>query len=103
LIGWAERQIGPQCAAAVRYILEHKPHPEMGYRSCLGLMRLSREHGCQRLEQACQRALLLELCSYPSIKSMLAAKLETQPVPSSPVITMVPVAHGNLRGSHYYQ
>ena len=103
LIGWAQHQVGPQCAAAVRYILEHKPHPEMGYRSCLGLMRLSRVHGCQRLEQACQRALLLELCSYPSIKSMLTAKLENQPVPSAPVATKPLVTHDNLRGGHYYQ
>jgi transposase len=103
LIGWAERQVGAQCAAAVRHILEHKPHPEMGYRSCLGLMRLSRHHGRHRLEQACQRALLLDVCSYPSIKSILESKLETQPVLSTPVATVALVTHDNLRGGHYYQ
>jgi transposase len=103
LIGWAQNQVGPQCAAAVSYILEHKPHPEMGYRSCLGLMRLSRQHGRSRLEQACQRALLLDICSYPSIKSILESKLETQPVPSTPVATGALVTHDNLRGGHYYQ
>lgn len=103
LMGWARNQVGPQCAAAVRYILEHKPHPEMGYRSCLGLIRLSRHHGHNRLEQACQRALLLDVCSYRSIKSILESKLETQPVSSSPVVTPVLVAHDNVRGGHYYQ
>jgi len=103
LIGWAQNQVGPQCAAAVSYILEHKPHPEMGYRSCLGLMRLSRHHGRSRLEQACQRALLLAVCSYPSIKSILESKLETQPVASPPVVTSVLVTHDNVRGGHYYQ
>jgi transposase len=103
LIGWAERQVGPQCAAAVRHILEHKPHPEMGYRSCLGLMRLGRQHGRHRLEQACQRALLSDLCTYPSIKSILDSKLETQPLPTVTDAPLAPVAHDNLRGSHYYQ
>jgi transposase len=103
LIGWAEREVGPQCAAAVRYILEHKPHPEMGYRSCLGLMRLGRQHGRSRLEQACQRAVLLDVCSYRSIKSILDAKLETQPAPTSTAAPLVLVAHDNLRGGHYYQ
>jgi hypothetical protein len=75
----------------------------MGYRSCLGLMRLSRHHGRSRLEQACQRALLLAVCSYPSIKSILESKLETQPVPATPVAAVALVTHDNLRGSHYYQ
>lgn len=103
LIGWAHKEVGPQCAAAVTYILEHKPHPEMGYRSCLGLIRLNREHGSTRLEQACQRALLLDVCSYPSIKSILKAKLEAQPLPHQPVLTAVLVTHDNLRGAPYYQ
>jgi transposase len=103
LIGWAQNQVGPQCAAAVSYILEHKPHPEQGYRSCLGLMRLSRHHGRTRLEQACQRALLLEVCSYRSIKSILDTKLETQPVPVQPSGPVALVTHDNLRGAPYYQ
>ena len=103
LIGWAQTAVGPQCAAAVRSILEHKPHPEQGYRACLGLIRLNRHYGSTRLEQACQRARLLDVCSYPSIKSILDTKLETQPVPAPPVVTAVLVTHDNLRGASYYQ
>jgi len=55
------------------------------------------------LEQACQRARLLDVCSYPSIKSILDTKLETQPVPAPPVGTAVLVTHDNLRGASYYQ
>ena len=103
LIDWAQNQIGPQCAAAVRHILEHKPHPEMGYRSCLGLMRLGRSHGASRLEQACQRALLLEVCCYRSIESMLKTNLEAQPVaPPAAQSPTVTTPHDNLRGGHYY-
>jgi transposase len=101
LIDWAQHKVGPHCAAAVRHILEHKPHPEMGYRSCLGLMRLGRRHGVQRLEQACQRALLLEVCSYRSISSILAARLEAQPLPQ-PTTEPPTITHDNLRGGHYY-
>ncbi len=101
LIHWAQNQVGPQCAAAVTYILEHKPHPEQGYRSCLGLMRLGRSYGVARLEQACQRALLLDVCSYRSIQSILEAKLENEPLPSGPLAT-TPLTHKNLRGGDYY-
>jgi hypothetical protein len=55
------------------------------------------------LEQACQRAVLLDVCSYRSIKSILDAKLETQPAPTSTAAPLVLVAHDNLRGGHYYQ
>ncbi len=103
LITWAQNEVGPQCAAAVRYILEHKPHPEQGYRSCLGLIRLNRHYGSTRLEQACQRARLLDVCSYRSIKSILDTKLETQPGPEQSVVTAGLVTHDNLRGAPYYQ
>ena len=103
LIGWAQTAVGPQCAAAVSSILEHKPHPEQGYRACLGLIRLNRHYGSTRLEQACQRARLLDVCSYSSIKSILDTKLETQPVPTQPGVTAGLVTHDNLRGAAYYQ
>jgi len=103
LIDWAGNQIGPQCAAAASYILEHKPHPEQGYRSCLGLMRLGRLYGKSRLEQACQRALLLQVCCYRSIKSILEAKLDSQPLPAPTTTAATLVTHDNLRGAPYYQ
>jgi transposase len=103
LIEWAQHEVGPQCAAAASHILEHKPHPEQGYRSCLGLMRLGRLYGRTRLEQACHRALCLEVCSYKSIQSILEAKLENQPLPAAPANVAAPRAHDNLRGPSYYQ
>jgi transposase len=55
LITWG-RTIGPDTAALVEAILADRPHPEQGYRSCLGLLRLGRRYGDVRLEQACTRA-----------------------------------------------
>lgn len=102
LIGWAQNDVGSHCADAVRHILETKPHPEQGYRSCLGLIRLKRQHGTERLEQACLRARLLDVRTYQSIKSILERRLESQPLPETDRAEP-PVTHHNLRGADYYQ
>jgi transposase len=101
LIRWAGT-IGSHCAQAVERVLETKPHPEQGYRSSLGIMRLGRIYGHERLEAACRRAVQLNVCSYRSIKSILETKLDKQPMPQmSP--TPEPSTHQNLRGERYYQ
>jgi transposase len=62
LIRWAE-QTGPNTAGVIAYILERRIHPQHGFRACLGILRLSKQHGEERLEAACQRALALGTCS----------------------------------------
>jgi transposase len=101
LIAWAA-QIGPHCQAALTTLLESKPHPEQGYRACLGIMRLGRDYGRQRLEAACQRACALGTCSFRSLRSILQAKLDQQPLPGPRSLPPRP-EHGNLRGRTYYQ
>jgi len=102
LIHWAGAEVGPQCAQAVTRILEIQPHPEMGYRACLGLMRLGRMYGKVRLEQACERAISLTACSYRSIKSMLQTGLDRQRLMNLATSTPV-IRHLNVRGADYYQ
>ena len=68
MVEWA-RTIGPDCAQVVESILQDRPHPEMGFRSCLGIIRLGKAAGSARLEAACRRALHFRTCSYASIKS----------------------------------
>lgn len=99
LVDWA-RTTGPQCARAVEQILASKPHPEQGYRSCLGIMRLAKGVGPARLEAACERALRLGVCTYGSIKSILEHGLDQQ-VPE-PELPLPSPAHQNLRGQDYY-
>lgn len=99
IISWAGT-VGPHCAAAVEWIIESKPHPEQGYRSCLGLLRLTKSYGDERVEAACRRALRYQTCSYRSIKSILAAKLDMQPL-SEDEPTVV-IDHDNVRGPRYY-
>jgi len=99
IVEWA-RKVGPQCGQVVEYILAHKPHPEMGFRSCLGIIRLGKGAGEQRLEAACGRALRFGACSYQSIKSILESGLDRQA--EEPELALPTAAHENVRGHGYY-
>ena len=84
--------------------LKDRPHPEHGYRACLGLLNLSRRYSRYRLEQACARALAIHSASYQSITSILKQGLDQLPLPvveEPPELTELPV-HTNVRGPHYY-
>ena len=73
LIRWAEK-IGADTGRLVAEVLQRRPHPEQGYRSCLGLMRLGRRYGPERLEAASTRSLRLRSYSYRTVKNILSAK-----------------------------
>lgn len=100
LIHWAEG-IGTATAQVVRTIMERKPHPEMGYRACLGILRLEKIYSKARLEAACQRAVQLQTYSYPSLNSILKRSLDRQPL-LEPEAAHPSPQHENLRGPHYY-
>jgi len=102
LIDWA-RTIGPQTAALVEAILADRPHPEQGYRSCLGLLRLAKGYGPDRLEVASTRAVAVGARSYRHVDAMLKHGLDRLAGPAgSPQLTLTPV-HEHLRGRAYYQ
>lgn len=99
IIDWASK-IGPQCAATVQQVMAARPHPEQGFRSCMGIMRLARVHGDARLEAACKRALHFHTVTYHSIESILKSGLDKQPLEIElPFQTPV---HENLRGQTYF-
>jgi transposase len=100
LINWAGT-VGPATAEVVRAILERKPHPEAGYRACLGILSLAKTYSAARLEAASQRALRLEVYSYQSLKSILRRSLDQQPLLDIENDRSGP-HHGNIRGPHYY-
>jgi transposase len=81
--------------------MERKPHPEMGYRACLGILRLEKIYSKPRLEAASERAVQLQAFSYRSLKSILRRSLDRQllldPEPGGPG-----PCHENLRGPLYY-
>ncbi|HTU02930.1 MAG TPA: IS21 family transposase [Candidatus Sulfotelmatobacter sp.] len=99
LIRWAE-QTGPSTAALVAAILASRPHPEQGYRSCLGLLRLGKQYPTARLEAACARALAFHATSYKSVQSILRTGLDSQPLEGPRAARSV--SHSHVRGASYY-
>ena len=99
LLHWAQ-SVGPSTAQLFKAILESKPHPEMGYRSCLGILRLGQRYSPERVEAAAARALATGACSYQSVKSMLERGLDRQPLETP--APRPPLAHDNLRGAAYF-
>jgi transposase len=103
LLDWA-RTIGPQTAALVEAILADRPHPEQGYRSCLGILRLAKGYGVARVEAACARAGAVHARSYRHVDAILKHGLDRVPlVPEAPVALPLVPAHEHLRGPEYYQ
>jgi transposase len=92
--------IGPSTAKLAALILETRPHPEQGYRACLGILRLARQYGVDRLEAACDRGLDIGARSYGSIQSILKHGLDRRP--QQPRQGELLPDHPNIRGSRYY-
>ena len=78
-----------------------KPHPEMGYRACLGVMRLARTYSHERMEAAAERALLTGACRYRNVESILKNALDRAPL-APPETPSVPPPHDNIRGAEYF-
>jgi transposase len=94
-------QVGPGTAALVETIMRTKPHPEQGFRACLGILRLAKTYGEVRLEAARQRGLTIGARTYGSIASILKTGLDRafhEDVAPDPA----PLQHANIRGRGYY-
>ena len=102
MVHWAET-IGPFTARLFERILADKPHPEMGYRGCLGIIRLAAHYSVERMEAAAERALLTGACRYQSVKSILKNALDQQPLGLSPLPPAPPSLHDNIRGAEYFE
>ena len=100
LITWGQR-IGVSTAAVVTWQLEHRPHPEQGYRACLGLLALVRRYSAERLEAACTRALAIRAPNLRSVTNILKSGMDRQPS-LFPATSSVTVEHENVRGPDYY-
>ncbi len=101
LMSWADT-IGQNTGLLVRAILESRPHPEQGYRPCLGILRLSRMYGKERLERACQRAHLAGARSYRHVAAILKNHLDQVPLPEAERPARPALEHENVRGAGYF-
>jgi transposase len=93
-------EIGRNTSALIEVILREKTHPEQGFRACIGILRLAKSHGAERLEAACERALEIGARSYTSVNSILKNNLDRrrpETATDGPAIS-----HANIRGPGYF-
>ena len=105
--GWTPARIRSRATAVganteilVDVIMRNRPHPEQGFRSCIGILRLAKTYGSERLEAACERALEIGATSYSSVASILKNKFERRAprqATDGPTID-----HPNIRGPQYF-
>ena len=97
---WAAK-VGPNTGRLVSELLHNSAFPQERYRGCLGIIRLARRHGEERMEAAARRALHYRTISYASIKAILTTNADRQPLEGE-ADRCTPVEHGNVRGGEYY-
>jgi transposase len=100
IVHWAEKT-GPSTAQFIESLLASRPHPEQGFRSALGVLRLEKRYGPERLELACARSLAIHSFSYKSVASILQHGLDRRPLVEVP--SRANPTHANVRGANYYQ
>jgi transposase len=101
MVRWAET-IGPHTARLFERIMADQPHPESGYRGCLGIIRLAGKYSPKRVEAASERALLTGACRYKRIESILKTSLDQVPLESATPPASTP-PHDNIRGAEYFE
>ena len=99
LISWAQKA-GPGTAQLIETIMTTRPHPQQGFRSCLGIMSLGKKYTNERLEAAAHRALAIRSYSYRSIRAILESGMDKVAVQAKEVIPVI--EHDNIRGGQYF-
>jgi transposase len=99
-IRWAT-EVGPHTARLVETILRQRPHPEQGYRACLGILRLGKHYPVTRVEAAAARALAIHAHSYRSFKSIFERGLDQLALDLEPAPTSGR-SHVHIRGPRYF-
>ena len=99
IVSWAGT-MGEATRAMAEAILTSREHPEQGYRSCLGILRLGKLYGKARLEAACRRAIAIGAFRYKSIRSILENGLDREALPETRRAPAI--VHTNIRGAGYY-
>jgi transposase len=99
LLAAAER-LGPSVAAFCEAVMADRPHPEQGFRTCLGVLALARRYEAVRLDAACRRGLSIRARSVASIRSILQSGLDRAFLEEATEDR--PLQHANIRGRRYY-
>jgi transposase len=100
ILRWAAT-IGPETEKYVAALMESRPHPEQGFRAALGIMRLAKQYGKERIEAACKRASAFRIYSYRGVASILATGVDKKEGKRESRVAPV-ILHDNIRGPGYY-
>jgi transposase len=92
--------IGQSVQTVVQRILTSKGFYEQTYNSCLGILRLGKKYGGQRLEAACKRALVATKVNYGIVENILKNNLDK--LSSTAEDIQIP-DHHQIRGPKSYQ
>ena len=101
LIAYGEK-VGPSVAALFEAVMTDRPHPEQGFRTCLGILALTRTYDNARVDAACRRGVSIKARSVASIRSILQNGLDRAFLDQTEGGDREPVRHGNIRGGGYY-
>jgi transposase len=96
----AGEKIGPSTAAFFQTVIAARPHPEQGFRTCLGILSLARSYDNARVDAACRRGILIKARSVASIRSILKSGLDRAFLDETS--DHQPLRHGNIRGQGYF-
>jgi len=96
----AAEKLGPSVTAFCEAVMADRPHPEQGFRTCLGVLALARTYEPARLDAACRRGLSIRARSVASIRSILKTGLDSAFLEEEP--EQLPLRHPNIRGQGYY-
>ena len=101
IINWAA-SVGVHTGKLIAALIERKQHPQQAFRAAIGIIRLGKSYGNERVEAACRRAYLTHAISYSSVDSILKHRLDAVPLPQDAKQSSLPLFHDNVRGSDYY-
>ncbi len=105
IIAWGKKT-GPHTEKFLEEVMKSRTHPQQGFRACIGVLRLEKRYGKQRLEAACNRALSIGSYTFKSVESILKNNLDQSPLPPHPApldAKPVPDNHENVRGQNYFK
>src|SRR6202166_4060014 len=94
------RDIGPNTEALILAVLARRPHPEQGFRTCIGVLRLFRGLDAARAEAISHRAVEVGVLTYASVASIIKHRLDQSASPQA--ADGAPLLHENIRGSGYF-
>lgn len=92
-------KLGQWVERFVQGVFETRKHPQLGFRTCQGVLRLAKRYGANRLDRACEMAVRMRGLSYRTLDSILKHNLDQShraPAKEKKIV------HMNIRGPEYY-